>query len=146
MKFLFIIIPVVLGPAYALLSKKWVNKSKRRATKAMQFNNVLLILIAMCDLVIVFSTLGEILGISSDFSSISNFIEIGKTKDLLILDICFTVGIGFIFLNALNIQNGLSDHRKFSIDKKIRSGVFLSMILFILAVITLGVDVAMYCV
>lgn len=146
MKFLYILIPIALGATYVALLCKWVNKSRKRALKAIGLNNTLLMIFATLDLLIVFTTLGELFGIGSDYSMISDFVDIGRTLDLLIFDICFTVAIAFCFLAALKVRNGLSDHRKFWVDKKIQSGVFISFILSILAFITLAIDVVLYCV
>lgn len=146
MGFLFIIIPVVFGALYIPLLTKWVKKSRRRALKAIELNNGLLLTVATIDLLVVFTTIGELFGINSDLSLVYDAIEIGRTKALLIVDICLTIMLGVFFLAALRVRNGLSDHRKFWVDKKIQNGVFLSLTLFVLAFITLAVDVVMYCI
>ena len=143
---MFIIIPVVFGAFYVPLLTKWVKKSRRRALKAIELNNGLLLTVATIDLLVVFTTMGELFGINSDLSLVYDAIEIGRTKALLIVDICLTVMLGVFFLAALRVRNGLSDHRKFWVDKKIQNGVFLSLTLFVLAFITLAVDVVMYCI
>lgn len=146
MEFLFIIIPVVFGVLYVPLLNKWVNKSRRRALKAIELNNGLLLAVATMDLLVVFTTIGELFGVNSDIAVVYDVIQIGRTKALLIVDICLTILLGEFFLAALHIRNGLSDHRKFWVDKKIQNGVFLSLTLFVLAFITLAIDIVMYCI